>query len=69
MTIQIRTELSKDACKQKLLNHMDTGLGAVWYSIGPIVGTIKGDRGVNLGLSRPVWHVNICWGHICFWPK
>ncbi len=43
MTIKIITELSKEACKQKLLNHMDARLGAIWYSIGPIVGTIKGD--------------------------
>lgn len=43
MTIQIITELSKDACKRKLLEHMDTRLGAIWYSLGPIVGTIKGD--------------------------
>lgn len=31
MTIQIITELSKDACKRKLLDHMDTRLGAIWY--------------------------------------
>ena len=43
MTIQIKSELSKVACKQKLLNHMDARFGAIWYSIGPIVGTIKGD--------------------------
>ena len=43
MTIQIVTELNKDACKRKLIDHMDTRLGAIWYSIGPIVGTIKGD--------------------------
>jgi hypothetical protein len=43
MTIKIITELSKEACKSKLLNHMDTRLVAIWYSIGPIVGTIKGD--------------------------
>lgn len=44
MTIQIITELSKDACERKLLDHMDTDLGALWYSIGPIVGTIKDDN-------------------------
>ena len=44
MKIQITTGLSREACKEKLLSHIDTGLGASWYSIGPIVGTIKGDN-------------------------
>lgn len=56
MKIQITTALNKEACKEKLLNQVDMGWGASWYSIGPIVGTIKGDEIVLQ--KRTAFYVN-----------